>query len=162
MADELLLRQTPHSVEAEQAVLGSILLDPSCTASVMEALSEGDFYIETNKIIFRTIAHMFTNVDKAEVKKRLMQLYTIPVAPYKTLLDSNNPGAGWFSANNYAKQKEIEWGFWYRYQKFLRENEKYQPGVIFQLDRLTNEILDNLYDPTLTNTNFSKKSKMNS
>lgn len=120
----------------------------------------GDNFTTTDKEIAKavnTFAHMFPNVDKAEVKKRLMQLYTIPVAPYKTLLDSNNPGAGWFSANNYAKQKEIEWGFWNRYQKFLRENEKYQPGVIFQLDRLTNEIMDNLYDPTLTNTNFSKK-----
>ena len=102
-------------------------------------------------------AGMFPDIDKAEVKKRLMSLYTIPIAPYKTLLDSNNPGAGWFSANNYARQQEIKWGFWDRYQKYLREQEKYQPGVIFQLDRLTNEILDNLYDPALTDTNFSKK-----
>ena len=77
MADELLLRQTPHSVEAEQAVLGSILLDPACTASVMEALSENDFYIETNKIIFRTIAHMFTNgktVDPVTVLEEMKAL----------------------------------------------------------------------------------------
>lgn len=102
-------------------------------------------------------ASMFPNTDKLEVKKHLMSLYTIPVAPYKTLLDSNNPGAGWFSANNHAKKQEIIWSFWNRYQKFLREKEKYQPGVIFQLDRLTNEILDNLYNPALTDTNFSKK-----
>ncbi len=102
-------------------------------------------------------AGMFPDIDKAEVKKRLMSLYTLPIAPYKTLLDSNNPGAGWFSANNHARQQEIKWGFWNRYQKYLREQEKYQPGVIFQLDRLTNEILDNLYDPALTDTNFSKK-----
>jgi replicative DNA helicase len=77
MADELLLRQTPHSVEAEQAVLGSILLDPSCTASVMEALSENDFYIDTNKIIFRTISHMFTNgktVDPVTVLEEMKAL----------------------------------------------------------------------------------------
>lgn len=102
-------------------------------------------------------ASMFDTIDKLEVKKRLMSLYTIPIAPYKTLLDSNNPGAGWFSVNGYAKKSEYEWRFWNRYQRFLREKEKYQPGVIFQLDRLTNEILDNLYDPTLFDTNFSKK-----
>lgn len=120
----------------------------------------GDNSTATDKEIAKAIdqfASMFPDVDKLEVKKRLMSLYTIPVAPYKTLFDSNNPGAGWFSANNYARKQEIVWSFWNRYQRFLREKEKYQPGVIFQLDRLTNEILDNLYDPALTDTNFSKK-----
>ena len=28
--DELLTRQMPHSLEAEQAVIGSMLIDPSC------------------------------------------------------------------------------------------------------------------------------------
>lgn len=120
----------------------------------------GDNSTATDKEIAKAIdqfAIMFPDVDKLEVKKRLMSLYTIPVAPYKTLLDSNNPGAGWFSANNHARKQEIKWSFWNRYHKFLREKERYQPGVIFQLDRLTNEILDNLFDPALTDTNFSKK-----
>lgn len=102
-------------------------------------------------------ANMFTHIDKLEVKKRLMSLYTLPIAPYKTILDNNNPGAGWFSNNNYARKNEIEWSFWNRYQRFLRDKEKYQPGVIFQLDKLTDEILDNLYDPALVDINFSKK-----
>ncbi len=120
----------------------------------------GDTFTATDKKIDEAVnqfAWMFPLIDKLEVKKRLMSLYTLPIAPYKTLLDSNNPGAGWLSKNNYARQLEIEWGFWNRYQKFLREKEKYQPGVIFQLDRLTNEILDNLYDPALVDINFSKK-----
>ena len=48
---------------------------------------------------------MFTHIDKLEVKKRLMSLYTLPIAPYKTILDNNNPGAGWFSNNNYVKKE---------------------------------------------------------
>ena len=32
--DELLLKQLPHSVEAEQAVLGSMLIDPRCVSEV--------------------------------------------------------------------------------------------------------------------------------
>ena len=120
----------------------------------------GDNDTVTDNMIAKAVnqfASMFPDVDKLEVKKRLMSLYTLPIAPYKTLLDSNNPGAGWFSADNYARKQEIEWGFWNRYQKFLREKEKYQPGVIFQIDKLTNEILDNLYDPALVNINISKK-----
>lgn len=120
----------------------------------------GDKISATDKEITDAVnqfAVMFPDIDRLEVKKQLMSLYTLPISPYRTLFDSNNPGAGWLSANSHARQQDIAWKFWNRYQKFLREKEKYQPGVIFQLDRLTNEILDNLYDPTLFDTNFSKK-----
>ena len=102
-------------------------------------------------------ASMFAGVDQTEVKKSLLSLYTLPIGPYKTLLDSYNPGAGWLSANLNARKSEINWSFWERYKHYLRDKEKYQPGVIFQLDRLTDEILDNLYDPALFDTNFAKK-----
>ena len=36
--EELLLRQLPHSVEAEQAVLGSMLIDPRCVPEVIDKL----------------------------------------------------------------------------------------------------------------------------
>lgn len=120
----------------------------------------GDTYVVTDEKIEEALnmfSHMFPNENKGEVKKMLMMQYSIPIAPYKTLLDQTNPGAGWFSANEYKRKDEIEWPFWSRYQKYLRETENFQPGVIYQLDRLTNEILDNLFDPTNVNTNFSKK-----
>ena len=34
--NELLIKQLPHSVEAEQAVLGSILFDPQCVPEVID------------------------------------------------------------------------------------------------------------------------------
>lgn len=116
----------------------------------------------TDEMIDKAINHfawMFEGqkVDKEEVKKHLLTIYTLPVTPYKTLIDSNNPGAGWLSADNNARKEEIDWCFWNRYQTYLREKEKYQPGVIHQLDRLTNEILDNLYDPTMEGYEISKK-----
>ncbi|WP_132220466.1 replicative DNA helicase [Laceyella sacchari] len=43
----------PHSMEAEQAVLGSILLNPDCIHDV--ALSPDDFYVRAHHIIFQTI-----------------------------------------------------------------------------------------------------------
>ena len=64
--DELLFRQTPHSIEAEQAVLGSILLDPACVPQVIELLVAEDFYIDTNRLIFETIQHMFTTGKKID------------------------------------------------------------------------------------------------
>ncbi len=59
MNEDLFLRQLPHSVEAEQSVLGSILIDPRCVPEVIEALKEDDFYIQTNREIYATIYGMF-------------------------------------------------------------------------------------------------------
>ncbi|MCD7946833.1 MAG: replicative DNA helicase [Oscillospiraceae bacterium] len=49
----------PHSVEGEQAVLGSILIDARCLPDVLEALKPEDFYIQQNREIFETIYTMF-------------------------------------------------------------------------------------------------------
>ena len=57
--DELFSRQMPHSLEAEQAVLGSILIDSRCTAQVISALKPDDFYTELNKGIYEVICSMF-------------------------------------------------------------------------------------------------------
>ena len=60
MADELLARQMPHSLEAEQAVLGAMLIDADCIKDVMDKLQPEDFYIRQNKEIFETIYTMFS------------------------------------------------------------------------------------------------------
>ena len=57
--DELLSRAMPHSPEAEQAVLGSMLIDPDCIKDVMDKLQPEDFYLRANRDIFETIYHMF-------------------------------------------------------------------------------------------------------
>ena len=57
--DELLVRQMPHSAEAEQAVLGSMLIDASCIKDVMDQLQPEDFYLRQNREIFETIYSMF-------------------------------------------------------------------------------------------------------
>ena len=58
--EELLSRQVPHSVEAEQAVIGSILIDSKCLPEVVEKLKAEDFYIRQNQEIYQTIYTMFS------------------------------------------------------------------------------------------------------
>ena len=57
--EDLLLRQMPHSLEGEQAVLGAMLIDPDCVKNVMDRLRPGDFYLRQNREIFETILTMF-------------------------------------------------------------------------------------------------------
>ena len=56
--DQLFTKRVPYSPEAEQAVIGSMFIDPACIPSVIEAVNEEDFYIETNRLIFRTVSFL--------------------------------------------------------------------------------------------------------
>jgi replicative DNA helicase len=59
--DELLSRQMPHSIEAEQAVIGSMIIDARCVADVVGVLKAADFYSTVNRDIYETVFSMFTN-----------------------------------------------------------------------------------------------------
>jgi len=57
--DELNMLTLPHSVEAEQAVLGSVLIDERCVSAVVERLSPDDFYLRQNREIYEVLCAMF-------------------------------------------------------------------------------------------------------
>src|SRR5579885_416918 len=49
------LKIPPHSIEAEQAVLGGLMLDNEAWAAVAERVGEADFYRHDHRLIFRAI-----------------------------------------------------------------------------------------------------------
>ena len=57
--DEILGRKTPYSATAEQAVIGSMLIDPRCVPDVIEKVNTEDFYLKQNRDVFETIYQMF-------------------------------------------------------------------------------------------------------
>jgi replicative DNA helicase len=57
-ADTELLRVPPHSVEAEQAVLGGLLLDNSTWDAIADRLRTEDFYRRDHQLIFAAIAEL--------------------------------------------------------------------------------------------------------
>ncbi len=57
--DELFGRQMPHSAEAEQAVLGALLIDSQYAPQVISQLRPEEFYTELNKGIYEVICSMF-------------------------------------------------------------------------------------------------------
>jgi len=74
--DELLLRQMPHSTEAEQAVLGSMLIDARCVPEVIDQLRSDDFYVRQNREIYETIYSMFNyslTIDPVTVLEHMKQ-----------------------------------------------------------------------------------------
>ena len=77
MDEQLLSRQPPHSLEAEQAVLGSILIDSRCVADVVGLVRTEDFYLEQNREIYEAIYTMFNfsqAIDPVTVLEKMRQL----------------------------------------------------------------------------------------
>ncbi len=65
LSAEILDRQPPCDLEAERAVLGSILLDPRCCDEVALALRPDDFYSDRHQKLFRHLIEM--NDDGVQV-----------------------------------------------------------------------------------------------
>ena len=75
--DELMTRQVPQSTEAEQAVLGSILIDSRCLTDVIGILRPEDFFLRQNREIYETIYTMFNfsqTIDPVTVLDKMREL----------------------------------------------------------------------------------------
>ena len=67
----------PHDVEAEQAVIGSMLTDKDSVISAVETLKDEDFYREDNKVIYGAIMNLYNRgepVDIITLKDELVSL----------------------------------------------------------------------------------------
>lgn len=88
----------------------------------------------------------FINENRDILIRRVEELYTIRQDDWKSIIkeDENNP---WLA----EKRTSIDFvnGFWGNYKQYLEEEKNYSPDVINKLDLLTDEILNNLFDPTL-------------
>ena len=74
--EDLLSRQVPHSPEAEQSVLGSMLIDSRCVNDVVGLLRPADFFIQTNRDIYETIYEMFSysqTIDPVTVLNKMRE-----------------------------------------------------------------------------------------
>lgn len=67
----------PHDIEAEQAIIGSMLTDKDSVISAIEVLKEEDFYREDNKVIYSAIMNLYNRgepVDILTLKAELVSL----------------------------------------------------------------------------------------
>lgn len=88
----------------------------------------------------------FLDEDRERLIRRVEEIYTIRQDEFKSIdkKDENNP---WLN----DKRAEIDFknGFWGRYEEYLVNEKNFAPDVVQKLDRLTDNILDSLFDPTL-------------
>ena len=57
----------PQDIEAEQAVLGSMLTDQDAVIAAIEVLKEDDFYREDNKIIYTALLNIYNRAEPIDI-----------------------------------------------------------------------------------------------
>ena len=93
------IKMQPHSIEAEQSVLGGLLLSADGWDSVAEAVTAKDFYRADHRLIFRQIATLAEEsepVDVITVADKLQANGELEAAgglPYLAELAQNTPSA---------------------------------------------------------------------
>ena len=93
------LKIPPHSVEAEQSVLGGLMLDNQSWDKVADQLVESDFYRRDHQLIFRAIADLFEQslpvdvVTLAEYHDKRGELDQVGELAYLGTLARNTPSA---------------------------------------------------------------------
>ncbi|MDZ7802554.1 MAG: replicative DNA helicase [Thiohalophilus sp.] len=126
------LKVPPHSIEAEQAVLGGLMIDNSSWDQVADQVTEEDFYRRDHRLIFRAIAALAQESDPCDVVtlsewlERHNQLDAAGGMSYLGGLAKNTPTAANIKA----------------YAAIVRER-----SVLRQLTRVATEIGNLAYNP---------------
>lgn len=64
----------PHNLEAEQSVLGAMLVNPNAITAVAEVLTADDFYRDTHRLIYRSVLTLFDRSEEVDVVTLSAQL----------------------------------------------------------------------------------------
>ena len=123
----------PHDVEAEQAVIGSMLTDKEAVASSIEVLKEEDFYREDNRIIYSAMLNLYNRaepIDLITLKSELESMGKFDqVGGFEYLAELPEKVPTTANATKYIKIVE-------------------EKSVLRNLIKTANEIIDLGYDPT--------------
>ncbi len=104
---EIIEKVPPQNLEAESAVLGSMLLDKDAIAKAIETLDETAFYKESNRILYSVVVKLYDEnkaVDSVTITEELKKrsaLDSVGGASYIANLTSDMPTAA--SIDHYAR-----------------------------------------------------------
>lgn len=97
MAQDNITKVPPHSKEAEQSVLGSILIDKEAMVKIADILKPEDFYYDIHRIIFEAIGDLYNRHDPidlltvANILEERKQIDTVGGPAYLAELTSSVP-----------------------------------------------------------------------
>jgi len=95
---------------------------------------------------------MYSHLDRELLIKEIETLYNIRADGWITL-EGKASRKPWLT----ARREAVEWSFWKRYQTYLEDYNGYAPDTLRRLDHLTDDILDQLFDPTVGDVKIDKR-----
>ncbi|HEU4622650.1 MAG TPA: replicative DNA helicase [Burkholderiaceae bacterium] len=126
------LRVPPHSVEAEQSVLGGLLLDNHAWDRIADLVAESDFYRFDHRLIFQHIVRLISESKPADV-----------VTVFESLRNSGKAeDAGGLAYINALAQNTPSAANIRRYAEIVRDR-----GVLRQLVTVSDEISSRAFNP---------------
>lgn len=93
----------------------------------------------------------FTGIDRNLLIREIETLYRVRVEEFR-MIEAGERRKHWINEN----KSSINWNFWERYKTYLQFRKNFAPETIGHLDRLTDKILDGLYNPN-ADVGFDKK-----
>ena len=63
----LIAKVPPHSIEAEESLLGSLLIDKDAIIKVADTVGAIDFYKDSHRIIYETIRELYSNQEPIDI-----------------------------------------------------------------------------------------------
>ncbi len=121
----------PHDLEAEQATLGAMLIEPGATARAMSIVEEDDFYPEAHRLIFRAMSAVAQRNEPVD----LGHIETVGGGDYLTALIGKVPTAAHVTryANIVAEKSLL--------RKLIRAGADIQ-GLAYENPEDVGEVLD--------------------
>lgn len=96
---------------------------------------------------------IYPDTDPFLLKRLLLAKYCVSVDNFQ-VLEGRERRAPWLST---FKQTHTKWDFWKRYKEYLDEDKNFSPAAINQIDKLTDNVLDKLFDPNMEHVEICKK-----
>ena len=75
-------RELPQNIEAEQSVLGAMLIDKSAVALLSEQLKAEDFYRQAHRVIFQAMLALYSRTEPIDMVTVIDELKRINRAMY--------------------------------------------------------------------------------
>ena len=67
-------RVPPQNIEAEQSVLGAMLIEKEAIPKVMEILRDTDFYREAHRVIFNAMLELYNKNEAVDIMPQIISL----------------------------------------------------------------------------------------
>ena len=149
MAENLDHTTPPQSIEAEQAVLGAILLDSDVFISVLEYVSADDFYSRANQLIFEAMEELNRDdeaIDALTVQQKLNNMHMLEnVGGYEYIFQLANDTPTAANAEYYARiveEKSLLRKLIQASNKIVRDSFEQEESVSVILDEAEKSILN--------------------